>query len=114
MPRAEDAFGVHEKLATYSLAPEHSSGGPKARRFAVLLDIGVNDVDYLAAALARGILESPVRAVRPNPPHGLLCEVRVRVEGLRSRRDSVASVTTSWAISREQAPPRLVTAYIKS
>jgi hypothetical protein len=38
-PRAEDAFGIQEKLAGYSLNPHHEDGGPKARSFGRILGI---------------------------------------------------------------------------
>jgi hypothetical protein len=31
LPRADEAFGLHRKLATYSLDIAHKKGGPKAR-----------------------------------------------------------------------------------
>ena len=33
LPRAEDAYGVHEKLAGYSLNRQHADGGHKAVLF---------------------------------------------------------------------------------
>jgi len=113
LPRAQDAFGVHEKLASYSLNLQHSDGGHKAVLFAAVLDITAADVDYLAEALIVGIAGTSVRAVRENAPHGYLCEVRIGVRGLRARSDRTAVVVTAWEIARDGDAPRLVTALIK-
>jgi hypothetical protein len=53
-----------------------------------------------------------VLAVRDNAPFGVLCEVRIAVEGLRDRHTHSAVVTTAWELRREHARPRLVTAYV--
>jgi hypothetical protein len=113
LPRSEDAYGVHEKLAGYSLSREHAGGRHKAVLFEAVLDISAADVDYLAESLIAGIADSPVGAVRENAPHGFLCEVRISVRGLRARSDRTAVVVTAWEVASDGDAPRLVTALIK-
>jgi len=113
LPRAEDAYGDHGKLAGYSLNREHADGRYKALLFKAVLDLTTADVDYLAESLIAGIANTPIRAVRENAPHGYLCEVRISVRGLRTRFDRTATVLTAWEIAGEGAAPRLVTALIK-
>ena len=57
-------------------------------------------------------LAAPIIDVRDNAPFGVLCEVRIRVAGLREHRDRVVPVTTSWELRHADDSPRLVTAYI--
>jgi hypothetical protein len=51
LPRAENAFGVREKLADYSLNRDHKDGGPKARGFELILGITISDLEHLAQAI---------------------------------------------------------------
>lgn len=113
LPRAQDAYGVHEKLAGYSLNLEHADGHHKAVVFEAVLDIAAADVDYLAESVIAGIVATSIRALRENAPHGYLCEVRIRVRGLRERSDRTAIVVTAWEIAEDGDAPRLVTALIK-
>jgi Domain of unknown function (DUF6883) len=112
LPRASEAHGIREKLALYCLNLEHEIGGPKARGFAQILGIGIADIAYLVQALHTGVREAPVTDVRDNAPYGVLCEVRIRVRGLRDRAERVELVTTSWELRDVDSSPRLVTAYI--
>jgi hypothetical protein len=112
LPRAAEAYGITEKLVTYSLNIDHRSGGPKAKGFQQILCIGPADVDYLARALRTGVRDAAITDVRDNPPYGLLCEVCVSVAGLREKSSRAVSVTTSWELQHAGDRPRLVTAYI--
>lgn len=112
LPRAEQAFGLREKLAAYCLNLDHEVGGPKAQGFRRILGIEIEDLEYVAEALRIGILAAPITDVRENAPFGVLCEVRVPVAGLREYRDRTAAVTTSWELRHAGDAPRLVTAYI--
>lgn len=114
IPHADDAFGVHEKLLAYSLNRDHRDGGEKARVFRSVLGLTQTDVEYLARALVAGLASTPVRRVRDNPPHGMLCDVWIAVRGLGDRADRSAVVRTAWELRSEDDAPRLVTAYIKA
>ncbi len=112
LPRAAEATGVRRKLAGYSLDPTNEVGGPKARGFEMILGITIEDVDYLAGAIQRGILIEPVGSVRENPPWGLNCVVEIPVRGLGEKDGRIVNVRTVWEIAGE-TPPRLVNAYLK-
>jgi hypothetical protein len=112
LPDAEKAYGVHDKLARYSLKPGHARR--KADAFAHALAVTVDDLEYLADALLAGVRATPVSGVRPAGQHGFHCEVIVRVRGLRDRADRVANVLTAWQIRWAGDSPRLITAYIVS
>lgn len=112
LPRADEAEGVRYKLATYSLAINHRDGGPKAQAFASILGISQNSIQYLETEIRAGILVAPVSAMRRNPPHGIHCVVDLPIRGLGNRRDTVVRLRTVW-MSNPQAPPRLVSAYLK-
>jgi hypothetical protein len=110
LPRAEDAYGVQEKLLNYSLKAGHPRG--KAEAFAQVLAVTAEDLDYVAEALVNGIRRTPVSGVRPAGLHGFHCEVIVQVRGVRDRADRVANVLTAWQIRWDGDRPRLITAYI--
>jgi hypothetical protein len=112
LPRAEDAYNVHEKLREYSLNLAHGVGGAKAAGFLQILGISAADAEYLAAALLDGVRELPVKTVRDNAPFGLNCNVIVPVRGLGERAGRGANVLTSWELRHEDDRPRLVTAFI--
>ena len=88
LPRAEDAYGVHEKLVEYSLKVGHPMR--KAAEFARMLAVTADDLEYVAEALLSGLHTTPVSGVRPAGVHGFHCEVIVQVRGLRDRADRVA------------------------
>jgi Domain of unknown function (DUF6883) len=112
LPRRELAFGVRDKLATYSLDVTHERGGPKARGFELMLGITIDDIEYLAEAIEAGILEIAVSEVRENSPYGFNCAVSVPIRGLDAKSDRTLDVRTVWEITDPAAAPRLVTAYI--
>ena len=113
LPHREAAFGVHDKLATYSLDVTHEDGGAKARGFALILGIAIEDVDYLEAAILDGIQTATIGSVRASPPHGVICVVDTPVRGLNEKKARVIKVRTAWLIVDASTPPRLVTAYLK-
>ena len=114
LPRAAEAIGVREKLAGYSLDANHEHGGPKARGFELVLGITLGDVDYLELEIRTGILMMPVSAVRDNTPWGIKCVVEVPVRGLGEKRRRSAGVRTVWAYDGPGAPPRLVSAFLRT
>ncbi len=114
LPNADRAYGVHEKLAGYSLKLDHVGRGRKAEGFASVLRITLADRDYLAETLLDGIRTTPMSGIRLAGRHGVHCEVIVAVRGLRDRADRTARVLTAWEIRRDGDAPRLITAYIVS
>jgi hypothetical protein len=113
LPRGAEAFGVRNKLETYSLDLTHEDGGPKAHGFKRILGITIEDVDYLEGAIQTGILLVPVSKVRENPPWGAKCVVDLSMRGRGEQGRRVANVRTVWEIAGSGAPPRLVNAYCK-
>jgi hypothetical protein len=112
LPRAAEAFGITEKLVTYSLNIDHVDGGPKAKGFEQILGITLADVDYLANVLRDEVPNGVITNVRKSALFGVTCGVRVPVRGLREKGDRVVSVTTGWQFRHADDRPRLVTAYI--
>ena len=112
LPRAAEAYGITEKLVSYSLNLDHRDGGPKAKGFGQILGITLADVDHLAETLRREVLDAVITSVRGNAPFGFVCEVRVPVTGLRDRSDRTILIKTAWHLEDADDRPRLVTAYI--
>jgi len=104
---------VRYKLETYSLDLAHKDGGPKARGFELILDITIEDIDYLEAQILARVLETPITDVRDNAPHGVNCVIDMPISGIGAKADRVANVRTVWAFDQPGAPPRLVTAIPK-
>jgi hypothetical protein len=113
LPRGGEAIGVRDKLARYALNSCHRDGGPKARGFADILEITLDDIDYLDAQIRDGVLREPISAIRQNPPYGINCVVEIPVRGIGAKSDRIATVRTVWVIANTDTPPRLITAYTK-
>jgi hypothetical protein len=113
LPRAEEAIGVREKLADYSLVPTHKKGGPKAHGFAVILGITIDSIDYVEAQILSGILRHPIEAVVDNRPYGWNCVVQFPIRGIGSYSERVADLRTVWELADPLLPPRLVSAFPK-
>jgi hypothetical protein len=92
---------------------EHA-GEPKARRFDQLLGITDQAAGYLEGQIMARIRDTPVTAVRENPPHGVNCAVDVAVRGIGANADQVITVRTIWIYKTPDAPPQLVSAYTTS
>jgi hypothetical protein len=113
LPRGEQAFGVREKLASYSLNLDHHAGGPKARGFAVILGITLETIDYLEVEIRLAVLRRPIAAVVDNGPYGWKCVIDFPLEGIGSYSGRVAKVRTVWELTSPDHPPRLVNAFLK-
>ncbi len=113
LPRAEEAFGVREKLSTYSLAATHSDGGPKAQGLAQILGITSQSLDYLEDEIYDRIQVTRISSVRQNPPHGVNCVVQFSIRGVGPYSGRIARLRTVWEFASSDSPPRLVTAFLK-
>lgn len=113
LPRADEAFGVHRKLATYSLDIAHKKGGPKARGFELMLGITIEAIGYLETQILARVLDTPIGEVRGNPPHGINYVVDIQVRGIGAKADRVITVRTVWIVGATDDPPRLVNAFPK-
>lgn len=113
LPRAELAFGMRSKLATYSLAWGHSSGGGKAKGFERILGITIDDLDHLEAEIRKGIRTRPIVSTRTADPFGVTCVVDCPVQGLGLLTYRVVPARTSWIYPDRTSAPRLTSAYLK-
>lgn len=96
LPEAEKAYGVHDKLARYSLEPGHPRR--KAEAFAHALAVTGDDLEYVAGALLAGVRTTPVSGVRPRARTASTVRSLCKMRGLRDRADRVANVLTAWQI----------------
>jgi hypothetical protein len=111
LPRASEAFGIRRKLVRYALDMANESGRHKAVGFSRILDITVEDVDFLEATISNAILNVPVKSVRDCSPYGLNAVVEIPVRGLRDKSDRVVNVRTVWRLAGPGHPPQLTTAF---
>lgn len=113
LPQSPTVAAAVEKLTDYCLALDHPVGTHKARVFRRMLGFERQDADELAARLVVAVRGgAPIRNVRDNHPFGVLCDVRVSVDGIRECRGRMAFVVTVWELRTLNSSPRLVTAYV--
>jgi hypothetical protein len=111
LPRASEAFGVRRKLTTYCLNAANEFGAAKARGFALILEITIDDADYLEAAILSAITVAPITAIRDCAPHGVNCVVEVPVRGLDRKSTRLVNIRTVWRIGAPGDRPHLTTAF---
>jgi hypothetical protein len=87
------------------------SGRHKAIGFERILDIGIDDIDYLEAVIRIAIVTAPVMATRDRAPYGINAVVEIPVRGLRWKRNRVVRVRTVWRLAGPGYPPQLTTAF---
>jgi hypothetical protein len=104
LPRAEEAFGIREKLAGYSLDPTHERGRSKARGFAAILGITIDSIDYLEAEIRQGVQRYPIKAVVDNPPYGWNYVVDFPLWGIGHYSGREANVRTVWELIAPDIP----------
>jgi len=113
LPQADRPVGVRYKLETYSLDLDHREGGPKAHGFLSILGISLSSLDYLEEQICLGILDTPISAIRDNPPHGFNCVVDFPIQVLGERSMVVSRLRTIWILSSSNSRPRLLSALLK-
>jgi hypothetical protein len=96
------------KLEDYYLNPYHFEGRHKARVFASVLGITLENVDILRAAILTEASNSEQAEARGNNGFGEVFNLRF---GLRTARGQ-ATILTSWIVLRGEDFPRLTTCYI--
>jgi hypothetical protein len=102
LPYPDRAIVEDRKLRDYALDTDHDQGGPKARLFYAILNIGREDWAHLRDEILRRLPDGCVREVKPNPyttTYGVVLPIR----GLNGR---VAPVITAWELHEDV--PRLV------
>ncbi|MBW4481696.1 MAG: hypothetical protein KME14_04045 [Tildeniella torsiva UHER 1998/13D] len=107
LPNGASAIIPMEKLVSYCLNPNHSSGKHKARVFASALGIKADNAEYLRQLIAQAAVEGEV-VQQDSTTFGQL----YKVDWVIVDRDSVV-LRTLWEVRADQFPPRLVSAFIK-
>ncbi len=113
MPRADEAFGVLEKLEGYSLDMSHPHGGSKAHGFALILGVTIDSISVVEAAIRSSILYTPIASTRPNPPYGTNCVIEFPLRGIGRYSERIVLLRTIWEFAFPGSPPRLVSAFLK-
>jgi hypothetical protein len=96
------------KIEDYSLNPLHREGQHKARVFAAVLGVTLDDADLLRRAVLQAAAESHDAELRGDNGYG---EVFVLRFPLRTETGS-ATVLTAWIVRRGEDFPRLTICYI--
>ena len=106
LPNAESAFVDPEKLRRYALDPTHRVGRQKARLFAALLGLSVEDAEEL-----RSILLDAGRTIDAElgerDEHGQ----RYRIDFVLTWRGRQALLRSAWIVRPEEGFPSLITCY---
>lgn len=108
LPGAADAIIPPDKLTKYALNLDHEIGGPKARLFLELLDIAVDDWQFLAEQLLQGIQRAPAFGKVRRNDYGVQFDVITAVKG---RNGVIKPVLSAWIVLPGQ-PPSLTTVFI--
>ncbi|MEB3290934.1 MAG: hypothetical protein VKI82_13540 [Leptolyngbya sp.] len=107
LPNGASAVIPMEKLVNYCLNPDHSSGKHKARVFAAVLGIMVDNAEDLRQLIARAAIEGEV-VQQDATVFGQLYKVDWGIID----RDGVV-LRTLWEVRTGQTSPRLVSAFLK-
>lgn len=102
LPRAADAWCVHEKWVDWILAAD--GHGPE---WAKVLQVEPDEWELAWQALKGAVLEAAIRTVRSLDAGGVTCSVRVEL----TIGERTAPVVSAWHYSEPGAAPPLVTAY---
>lgn len=79
----------------------------------MILGITLDSVGHLEAEILRGVLTSPIVAVRRTHPFGITCVVDCPVRGVGALEARVVPVRTAWIFLDSASAPRLTSAYLK-
>lgn len=96
------------KIEEYSLNPNHREGRHKARVFAAVLGLTLDQAELLRSAVLDAAAESEDAEPRGDNGYGEVFVVRFP---LRTDAGS-ATVLTAWIVRHEENFPRLTTCYI--
>ncbi|MCT7957499.1 DUF6883 domain-containing protein [Laspinema palackyanum] len=107
LPNPDQALIPFEKLEGYSLNPNHSEGGHKARVFQSALGIGLEESEELRIALFQALkVEDAIPTNRTN--YGQ--KYQIDFEMTRERKSAI--IRSMWMIKPNEDFPRLITCYI--
>jgi hypothetical protein len=107
LPNGAQAIIDRRKIAEYSLSPTHEDGQHKARLFASLVGLTVDDADELIEAL-RAAAEAGQATIGKIDKYGERYLIDFEFRG----RIGSARIRSVWMVRTNETVPRLVTCYI--
>ena len=106
VPNAEKAFVDIRKLRDYALNPTHRVGKHKARLFAALLGMSIDDAEELRDLLLQ-VARTHDAEMGEKDEHGQ----RYRIDFSLTWRGKQATIRSAWNARPDEDFPRLVTCY---
>jgi hypothetical protein len=107
LPDGEQAVIDPRKIVDYCLSASHDDGQHKARLFASVLGMTIDDADRLLNAL-RNAAASGDAALGKLDQYGQRYTIDFEMNGPSGK----AAIRSAWIIGHAEAVPRLVTCYI--
>ena len=107
LPNPEKAIIDNQKLAGYCLNLNHADGRHKARVFKSALNLDINDVDELKAALMEAVKNNDAVPENRNQ-YGQ----KYVIDFPMTRGDRTAIIHSVWIVKNQENFPRLVTCYV--
>lgn len=107
LPNPEKAFIDLNKLIGYCLNPEHPEGQHKALVFKSALNIGLDEVDILKAALLQTAQDNTATLLESNQygtKYSVECEI--------TYQNKTATLKSAWMVRHNEDFARLITCYI--
>ena len=107
LPNPEKAIIDNQKLAGYCLNLNHGDGQHKARVFKSALNLDIDDVDELEAALMEAVKNNDVVPEKRNQ-YGQ----KYVIDFPMTRGDRRAIIHSVWIVKNQENFARLVTCYV--
>jgi hypothetical protein len=107
LPNPENTVVDDNKLAGYSLNPDHSEGKHKARVFKSALGLDLSNIEELKAALIFAVQNYDAIPVKANP-YGQ----KYVIDFPMTRGDKTAIIHSVWIVRNNENFPRLITCYV--
>lgn len=107
LPNPEKAIIDNQKLAGYCLNPNHTDGQHKARVFQSALNLDINDINELKAALLEAVENNDAVSTKHNQ-YGQ----KYVIDFAMTRGDKTAVIHSVWIVKKQENFPRLVTCYV--
>jgi len=106
VPNTERAFIDMSKLRDYALNQTHRVGGHKARLFAILFGMTINDAEALRDRLLH-VIQTEEATLGELDEYGQ----RYVIDFLLTWQNKQSTVRSAWIIRPDEDFPRLVTCY---
>lgn len=103
----QNAIIDHQKLASYCLNPNHADGQHKARVFKSALNLDIDDVNELKAALLEAVKNHDAVPGNRNQ-YGQ----KYVIDFPMTRVGRTAIIHSVWIVKNQENFPRLVTCYV--